>query len=281
MSTEALRQTVRFPELTGNRYKNIDVALEKIMESYAGLKKWTKTGSGAYASNSFAVPGFSGYHYVLEIDIDHSVENGDCMIMSAALTPDISNKRDDNIDAIVPIYRYQHGTYSLYQHTFIVSKPFAITSKFKGKSEVSNKKFSVVFGQGRSAEYVLPVAKGQDRMDEVAQMAVHDLLIDRINHWDCYDDTQKVYTHMVFTEYDHPFSKKSYQGKINELSDSLNEFNLPRFILSDTNGFRLQFQEVNQHKTKEAFDSIYPIIKKGYRVDRTQNTMKIGGRKCW
>lgn len=164
---------------------------------------------------------------------------------------------------LVPIFQYQKGTYTVYGHQFTVSRGVVVSSNPAGKGVESRRDFMVAFEQGRAATYQLKVGACEDKTDEVAQMAVHDLIKDRILHWEHKEKEILTYLYMLHAECRDSATKKDVADKAKELHDSLNSFSFPSFIVS-SDRFRFQFDEVQEYRTKDAFESVYPIVEKDY-----------------
>jgi len=267
-----MNKSIGYTQIEGNVYHSTEQALFEIKELRPGLEEWKKSevNSLEYTSNVFAPVGFGGYLYSLKITVSHTLDNTSCVIFSATLIPSKQKPKNNRAYSHMQIFKYQYGTYKFYGHTMTISKPEVVLSGFKTKNETTDKRYRVLFDNGRAVEYVLPVGLKKDRVDEVAQMAIHDLIVDRINHWENYDSPAGVYARMIQEKYKEVLTLESCLEKIDELSAAVTDFNMPRFITSAASEFRTHFEEVSLYRTEEAFSSLYPVLKRPYSLDKSK-----------
>jgi hypothetical protein len=255
--------SIAYEFVIGNTYKDHSEALRLIAKEHSGIKpqEWKQVGRHDFESNAFHPKSFAGYPYTLHLTLDINSQ-GKSLVISANLMRSQSLSRKAISDGHIKVFSYQRGLYSVFGYGFSVTRPIIRTTGFRGQKGLNDKVFHVAFKQGRTDVFTLYIDKAhQCREDEVAQLTVNALIADRLNHEEYKAKTQLTYLTMIQERY----NVKTIQEAIDKMKslENATNFELPEFIIKNKS-FKDSFVEVDEYKTEEALNSLYPIIKKGY-----------------
>ena len=250
-------ETIPFVRLVGNSYSSLEEALASIAKE-EGFDGVTQTSNTTWSSHPYPPRGYGGRFYTLLLEMTVAPSNGSCEVVSSTLYGKEWHMPLKEGNLHMEILAFQRGAYAVAGNVFNVSD-LGITLR---SSDGAHRTYQAHFMSGRTKAYQLPVKKGEDRMDEAAQMAVHDLLIDRGNHIQYEEERNSAYIDMVLREYE-PEGIEGLCEKIKELELAVDGFIFPSFTNDES--FRSNIQEVEEHKGKEAFNFLYPITHKGYK----------------